>query len=123
MQKQPHSDAALADIRYASVFLGLFLAAFLSVASAFGQEAKVYVSSKAGDRLTAKTPLQFEAQPKVKLPGFKINAAVTYQTMDGFGASLMEAGLICVNDLPPAQQEEVLRMLFDPEKGAGFSAM
>jgi len=123
MQTQSHPDAAPTDIRYASVFLALFLAAFLGWASAFGQEAKVYVSSKAGDRLTAKTPLQFEAQPKVKLPGFKINDAVTYQKMDGFGASLMEAGLICLNDLPPAQQEEVLRMLFDPEKGAGYSAM
>jgi len=123
MPTQPHPDAARADIRYTSVFLALFLAAFLGLASAFGQEAKVYVSSKGGDRLTAKTPLQFEAQPKVKLPGFKINEAVTYQKMDGFGASLMEAGLICLNDLPPAQQEEVLRMLFDPEKGAGYSAM
>ncbi|MGD0923537.1 MAG: hypothetical protein ABSA70_17510 [Terriglobia bacterium] len=123
MQTQSHPDAARTVIRYAGVFLALFLAAFLGLASAFGQEAKVYVSSKAGDRLTAKTPLQFEAQPKVKLPGFKINEAVTYQKMDGFGASLMEAGLICLNDLPPAQQEEVLRMLFDPEKGAGYSAM
>lgn len=105
------------------MYLALFLAAFLGLASAFGQEAKVYVSSKAGDQLTAKTPLRFEAQPKVKLPGFKINEAVTYQKIDGFGASLMGAGLICLNDLPPAQQVEVLRMLFDPEKGAGYSAM
>ena len=123
MPTQPHPDAARTDIRCAGVFLPLLLAAVLGLASAFGQEAKVYVSSKAGDRLTAKTPLQFEAQPKVKLPGFKINEAVAYQKMDGFGASLMEAGLICLNDLPPAQQEEVLRMLFDPEKGAGYSAM
>jgi len=123
MPTQPHPDAARTAMRYAGVFLALLLAAFLGLASAFGQEAKVYVSSKAGDRLTAKTPLQFEAQPKVQLPGFKINEAVTYQKMDGFGASLMEAGLICLNDLPPAQQEEVLRMLFDPEKGAGYSAM
>jgi glucosylceramidase len=123
METQPHPGAARTALRCASVFLALFLAAFLGLASAFGQEAKVYVSSKAGDRLTAKTPLQFEAQPMVRMPGFKINEAVTYQKMDGFGASLMEAGLICLNDLAPAQQEEVLRMLFDPEKGAGFSAM
>jgi glucosylceramidase len=101
----------------------LLLAASLGLASAGAQEVKVYVSSQAGDRLAAKPSLQFAAQEKAKLPGFKINAAVTDQKIDGFGASLMEAGLICLNDLPPAAQEEVLQQLFDPEKGAGFTAM
>ena len=106
-----------------SVVLALLLAASLGLASAGAQEVKVYVSSQAGDRLAAKPSLQFAAQEKAKLPGFKINAAVTDQKIDGFGASLMEAGLICLNDLPPAAQEEVLQQLFDPEKGAGFTAM
>ncbi len=108
---------------YRSVVLALLLAASLGLASAGAQEVKVYVSSQAGDRLAAKASLQFAAQEKAKLPGFKINAAVTDQKIDGFGASLMEAGLICLNDLPPAAQEEVLQQLFDPEKGAGFTAM
>jgi glucosylceramidase len=108
---------------YRSVVLALLLAASLGLASAGAQEVKVYVSSQAGDRLAAKPSLQFAAQEKAKLPGFKINAAVTDQKIDGFGASLMEAGLICLNDLPPAAQEEVLQQLFDPEKGAGFTAM
>jgi glucosylceramidase len=108
---------------YRRVVLALLLAASLGLASAGAQEVKVYVSSQAGDRLAAKASLQFAAQEKAKLPGFKINAAVTDQKIDGFGASLMEAGLICLNDLPPAAQEEVLQQLFDPEKGAGFTAM
>jgi glucosylceramidase len=108
---------------YRSVVLALLLAASLGLASAGAQEVKVYVSSQAGDRLAAKPSLQFAAQEKAKLPGFKINAAVTDQKIDGFGASLMEAGLICLNDLPPAAQEEVLQQLFNPEKGAGFTAM
>ena len=108
---------------YRGIVLALLLAASLGLASALGQEVKVYVSSQAGDRLAAKPSLQFAAREKAKLPGFKINAAVTDQKIDGFGASLMEAGLICLNDLPPAAQEEVLQKLFDPEKGAGFTAM
>ncbi|MCJ7502135.1 MAG: hypothetical protein MUP80_03625, partial [Acidobacteriia bacterium] len=111
------------SVPYRSVVLALLLAASLGLASAGAQEVKVYVSSQAGDRLAAKPSLQFAAQEKAKLPGFKINAAVTDQKIDGFGASLMEAGLICLNDLPPAAQEEVLQQLFDPEKGAGFTAM
>ena len=31
--------------------------------------------------------------------------------------------MICLRSLPLVQQEEVLRKLFDPERGAGFSAM
>jgi len=108
---------------YRRVVLALLLAASLGLASAGAQEVKVYVSSQAGDRLAAKASLQFAVQEKPKLPGFKINAAVTDQKIDGFGASLMEAGLICLNDLPPAAQEEVLQQLFNPEKGAGFTAM
>jgi glucosylceramidase len=90
---------------------------------AFGQEVKVTVSSKAGDRLTAKAPLHFEAAGKAAAANFKIDAGMTDQKIDGFGGSLMEAGLICLNDLEPAAQEEVLQNLFDPVKGAGFSAM
>jgi glucosylceramidase len=111
------------SLPYRRVVLALLLAASLGLASAGAQEVKVYVSSQAGDRLAAKASLQFAAQEKAKLPGFKINAVVTDQKIDGFGASLMEAGLICLNDLPPAAQEEVLQQLFNPEKGAGFTAM
>ena len=88
----------------------------------WGQEVTVYVSSKAGDRLSAKTPLRFEAAA-AKVPDFQIDDSVKYQTMVGFGASFLEAGLVVLNTLPPAEQEAVLRALFDPKTGAGFSAM
>jgi hypothetical protein len=35
----------------------------------------------------------------------------------------MEAGLMVINSLPPQQQEEVLRAMFDAQQGAGFTAM
>jgi len=61
----------------------------------------------------------------VTAPGlkFQINEGVTYQRMVGFGASFMEAGLMVINTLPPQQQEAVLRAMFDPKEGAGFTAM
>jgi glucosylceramidase len=82
----------------------------------------VYVSSKAGDRLSAKKPLSFESAA-TKVPDFQIDEGVKYQTIVGFGASFLEAGLVVLNTLPPAEQEAVLRALFDPTSGAGFSAM
>lgn len=87
------------------------------------QMVKVYVSSKAGDRLTAKPDLQFADDKTISGATIQINDSVKYQKMDGFGASLMEAGLITLNTLPTDKQEEVLRSLFDPNDGAGFTAM
>jgi glucosylceramidase len=54
---------------------------------------------------------------------FRLDPSVTHQTIVGFGASFLEAGMICLNSLEPDQREAVLRALFDPVAGAGFSAM
>ncbi len=105
---------------------GNFLTALivlLTFGSAAAQSVKIYVSSKAGDRLTEKPDLHFETRSGSASTGFDINDSVAFQKMDGFGASLLEAGLMVINDLAPAEQEAVLRALFDPKDGAGFSAM
>ena len=101
-----------------------WLACGWSVASA--QTVKLYVSSNGGERLTAKPDLEFEPVdgPGVQVAGtFHIDPAVKHQTMHGFGASIMEAGLMTLNTLPADKQEEVLRSLFDPKEGAGYTAM
>jgi glucosylceramidase len=87
------------------------------------QTAKVYVSSAAGDRLAAKPDVKFRDGKPGPGATFEINPTIKFQKMDGFGASLMEAGIITLNTLPPDKQEEVLRALFDPAAGAGFTAM
>ena len=88
-----------------------------------GQNVKVIVSSQAGDRLSPKPNLHFAGKAGVMGPTFAINDGVTYQKIDGFGASILEAGLICINSLPADKQEVVLHSLFDAQQGAGFSAM
>ncbi len=105
------------------VFSLVVLAIFVCLVPAFGQEVRIYVSSRAGDRITPKSPLRFEPRTESKDLVFRINDAVRYQTIAGFGASFLEAGMICLHSLEPAEQESVLRALFDPERGAGFSAM
>jgi glucosylceramidase len=105
--------------------LGIFLAN-LCLGSALGQEApevKVFVSSQAGDRLTPKPSLRFQPQATSNVPAYNIETGDMRQRMVGFGASFLEAGMVCLRDLPPADQEAVLRALFDPVEGAGFSAM
>jgi glucosylceramidase len=99
------------------------LAVICLVAGSSGQTAEVYVSSKGGDRLTRKPDVKFQPIAATGGVAFVVNDLVKYQKMDGFGASLLEAGLIVLNSLPAHQQEAVLRSLFDPKEGAGFSAM
>jgi len=90
---------------------------------AAAQEARIFSSSKAGDRLTAKAPVRFQETARDAACIFKIDPTKTHQTMVGFGASFLEAGLICINSLPATEQELVLRKLFDLNDGAGFTAM
>jgi len=87
------------------------------------QTVKLYVSSKAGDRLAAKPDTQFSNGQAANGETFQINDAVKHQKIAGFGASIMEAGLMTLNTLPPDKQEDVLRALFDPKNGAGYTAM
>ncbi len=106
-----------------AILVVLSLALFASTAPAYSQEVKVVVSSQAGDRLVPKASLHFGALTEAKVPEFTVDDGTTYQRIDGFGATLLEAGLICINDLPPDRQEEILQSLFDPQAGAGYTAM
>ena len=103
--------------------LGLLGMVFAATVAANAETARVYVSSEAGDRLAAKPEVRFTDKKPPAGPTFEINEAVRFQKIDGFGASFMEAGLMTLNTLPRDQQEEVLRALFDPNAGAGFTAM
>lgn len=82
------------------------------------QVVDVYVSSKAGDRLTKKPRRPFEAAG-TRAADFAIDDSVQYQKIIGFGASFLEGGLITLNSPPYERQEEVLRSLFDPDTGGG----
>jgi glucosylceramidase len=109
------------EIRMARLCFALILGAAPIVVVA--QTAKIYVSSQAGDRLTAKPELNFTDGKPGTGAIFAVDDSVRFQKMDGFGASFMEAGLMTLNTLPPEKQEEVLRSLFDAKQGAGFTAM
>ncbi len=68
-------------------------------------------------------PRSFQPQAQDGGAAFQIDPATKHQTIVGFGASILEAGMICINSLPADQQEQVLQAIFDPDRGAGYSAM
>lgn len=109
------------DGRFLVVIVAIFLS--MSCRATIAQDVRTFVSSKAGDRISAKPTIHFEHNSNLAEATFEIKDSTIYQRMDGFGASFLEAGLICLNSLPLAERESVLDALFDPKKGAGFSAM
>lgn len=55
------------------------------------------------------------------LPTIVIDPETTYQTMDGFGASITDSSAAVISGLSPAQREATMRKLFDPQAGIGVS--
>src|SRR5438552_2718841 len=100
----------------------VWLAALLIPLAAAAQEIRVVVTSQAGDRLTPRPALHFTSGAAGGA-GFRIDEKVRDQEIIGFGASFLESGTICLNSLESGHQEQVVRALFDPENGAGFTAM
>ena len=88
-----------------------------------GPEIAVYSSSQDGDRLTKSASISFTDNKEAALPVIEIDTATRYQKIDGFGATFNEAGMICLNSLNAESKESVLRNLFDPESGSGYTAM
>jgi hypothetical protein len=82
------------------IVISAVLAVILFPTGLWGQTAEVYVSSKSGERLARKPSVTFQPTAATRAATFEVNDSVKYQKMDGFGASLLEAGLIVLNSLP-----------------------
>ena len=83
----------------------------------------IYSSSLDGDRLTRQPDVQFTTDQESTLPVINIDAETRFQKIEGFGATFNEAGMICLNSLAPEKKEQVLKMLFEPDSGAGYTLM
>lgn len=88
-----------------------------------GLDITIYCSSQDGDRLTKKICMPFTSDKESSLPLIKIDEGIHFQKIDGFGATFNEAGMICLNSLKAETQDSVLRMLFEPDSGAGYTLM
>jgi glucosylceramidase len=105
-----------------SVLVGLILIN-VQCGRSKGPVITVYSSSQDGDRLTRKTDGSFASEGDSSMPVIKIDTGTHFQKIDGFGATFNEAGMICLNSLPAGARDNVLKMLFEPDSGAGFTAM
>ncbi len=123
------------SLKSSTILIGYASLLFLITAAASSQDnpssmktspgkASVYVTAKAtNDRLTRKAavtpePLQ---QPDEHVPTIILDKEKTFQTIVGIGGALTDASAETFYKLPPKEQQEVLELLFDKDKGNGFS--
>ena len=88
-----------------------------------GPAVTIYSSSADGDRLVRMPEKYLVPFREPHSPVIVVDDRRHFQRIDGFGATFNEAGIICLNSLSKEEQAGVLRMLFDPESGAGFTVM
>lgn len=100
-----------------------FLLVSLQCKRSKGPGVTVYSSSSDGDRLTKGADKQFTSGRDSQLPVIKIDESIHFQKIDGFGATFNEAGMICLNSLNPKDKADVLKMLFEPDSGSGYTLM
>ncbi|UZX05646.1 glucan endo-1,6-beta-glucosidase [Arthrobacter sp. CDRTa11] len=70
--------------------------------------------------LTEQAPVTFGTASSSQ-PTIVIDPETTYQTMDGFGASITDSSAAVISALSPAEREATMRKLFDPLTGIGVS--
>lgn len=94
----------------------------LLLAVSASAQVSVVVSSASGDRMAAKPPLKWSTQAPKAASEIAVDASRRFQTMEGFGATFNEAGLMALNQLPKDAQETVLHAMFG-RNNAGWTLM
>jgi glucosylceramidase len=84
-------------------------------------QARVWVTTiERAELLHERTPVAFTPGAS-HLTTVTVDPQRTYQTMDGFGASVTDSSAAVLYRLTPAARDEALRSLFDPRDGIGVS--
>lgn len=89
--------------------------------TATGNVVSNWQSSESGDRLTPKADRTFGASDGRSLPTITVDARTRLQYIDGFGATLNEAGCNLLNQLPATARADIFAKVFNPSTGAGYS--
>lgn len=85
----------------------------------------IYQSNGEDELFVEKKKEQLDAAlPAGKLHRIEVDESVTYQEMDGFGASFTDSSAYLIHQvLEPEQRAGLMRKLFDAEEGIGLSVL
>ena len=85
--------------------------------------ARVWVTSPdRAELMHDRGTVAFGTRPSGELT-ITVDPSRTYQSMDGFGASITDSSAAVLYRLDPAAREQAMRSLFDPVRGIGVSAL
>jgi glucosylceramidase len=88
-----------------------------------GPTARVWVTSAdRAELMHERGTVAFGTRPSGELT-ITVDPSRTYQTVDGFGASITDSSAAVLYRLDPAARERAMRSLFDPVRGIGVSAL
>ena len=109
-----------------ATFLALVMALIASLmaspARAAGETVSIWVTTADQSKLLQpQSNVTFAADSGSNPTTIDVNEATTYQTMDGFGASLTDSSAWDMNQLSAADREALLQALFNPTTGIGLS--
>lgn len=83
--------------------------------------ARVWVTTPdRAELLHERPPVTFGTTPSAQ-PTIVVDPDRTYQTVDGFGASITDSSAAVLTGLSPAARADTMRRLFDPVRGIGVS--
>ncbi|HEY1013679.1 MAG TPA: carbohydrate-binding protein [Herpetosiphonaceae bacterium] len=89
---------------------------------AAGETVGVWVTTEDQSKLLQQqAPASFGPDGPANATTIDVNPAVTYQQMDGFGASLTDSSAWLINQLSVSSREQLLQALFNPSTGIGLS--
>jgi glucosylceramidase len=112
-------------MRTPTVVVALALAATSLTGSAQARppadQVRVWVTTPdRAELLHERTPVTFHHGASDRTT-ITVDPRTTYQTMDGFGASITDSSAAVLYRLSPADREQTMRSLFDPKQGIGVS--
>ncbi|MFI2857675.1 glycoside hydrolase family 30 beta sandwich domain-containing protein [Paenibacillus sp. JSM ZJ436] len=114
----------VACITALTMLVPIWSSSFSTPTYAAGEAVQVWLSNpNTNSWLTKKTDLNFSSTSANADYTFTVNGNTTYQTMDGFGASLTDASAwLLKNKLSTTKRSEVMNKLFGPS-GINISAL
>src|SRR5262245_16431855 len=101
--------------------LGLAPAGPVAGAPAHRPAARVWLTTVDRSALLAEQPPVPFRTGTSPHPTIVVDPEVSYQAVDGFGASITDSAAAVLYRLPPATRDEAMRRLFDPVAGIGVS--
>ncbi|GAB1342894.1 glycoside hydrolase family 30 protein [Gemmatimonas sp.] len=114
---------AVRRIMHRAVMFGAIMTASLTTTLGAQSPPPVEAVVTTADRTRLLATLPVSRAPDTTAWTVEVDTMLRYQSMTGFGAALTDASVSLLNALPRAARDALVRELFSPTRGVGFSML